>query len=128
MTRVVTNDILTHKLDEALAAPLPPRTARDVRLPQVPEKAFAVIGVRRGGKSSFLQRRIAERIAAGESPASHLLLSLEDDRLAGITTADLSWLLDEHRRVRGGRRRSAPTSMRRCATTSRSAVSPKRRA
>jgi uncharacterized protein len=91
--------MLRLKLSEALTAPLPPRTARDVRLPGVPNKAFAVIGVRRGGKTSFLHRRISEQLAAGDPPDTHLLVSLEDERLVGMTAEDLGWLLDEHRRV-----------------------------
>ena len=87
------------KLAESLAAPLPPRTARDVRLPTVPNKALAVIGVRRGGKTSFLYRTIADRLAAGDPPGTHLLVSLEDERLVGMTAEDLGWLLEEHRRV-----------------------------
>lgn len=87
------------KLAESLAARLPPRTARDVRLPQVPKKALAVIGVRRGGKTSFLYRTIAGRLAAGDPPGTHLLVSREDERLVGMTAEDLGWLLEEPRRV-----------------------------
>jgi hypothetical protein len=56
MARVISGDTLALNLSESLAARLPQRTARDVRLPRVPDKALAVIGVRRGGKSSFLER------------------------------------------------------------------------
>jgi uncharacterized protein len=99
MPRTISNEMLRLKLSEALAAPLPPRTARDVRLPGVPAKALAVIGVRRGGKTSFLYRHIAERLAAGEIPETHLLVSLEDERLVGMTAEDLGWLIEEHRRM-----------------------------
>jgi uncharacterized protein len=71
-------------------------TPRDIRVPEVPGKAFAVIGVRRGGKTSFLQCRMAERVAAGLPPESQLLLALEDERLAGMTVADLGWLVEEY--------------------------------
>ncbi len=99
MARAISGDTLALKLSESLAARLPPRTARDVRLPRVPDKALAVIGVRRGGKTSFLERHIADRIAAGDPPGTHLLVSLEDERLVGMTAADLGWLLEEHKRV-----------------------------
>lgn len=99
MTRTISNDLLSLTLSESLGAPLPPRTARDVRLPAVPNKALAVIGVRRGGKTSFLYRYIAERLAAGDRPGTHLLVSLEDERLVGMTAEDLGWLLEEHRRI-----------------------------
>jgi uncharacterized protein len=91
--------MLRLKLSESLSAPLPPRTARDIRLPSIPDKALAVIGVRRGGKTSFLYRQIADRVAAGDIAGTHLLVSLEDERLVGMTAEDLGWLLEEHRRM-----------------------------
>jgi uncharacterized protein len=99
MPRAISNDLLRLKLAESLAAPLPALTARDVRLPAVPNKVLAVIGVRRGGKTSFLFRRISENLAAGDAPGTHLLISLEDERLIGMTPEDVGWLIEEHRRV-----------------------------
>lgn len=98
MARVISNETLLLKLSEALTRPQPPRTARDVRLPGVPGKALAVIGVRRGGKTSFMERRILDHIDNGDAPDTHLLVSLEDERLVGITAEDLGWLVEEHRR------------------------------
>jgi len=98
MARAISNEMLRLKLAESLGAPLLPRTARDIRLPAIPNKALAVIGVRRGGKTSFLQHHMAERLAAGDAPGTHLLVSLEDERLVGMTPEDLGWLLEEHRR------------------------------
>jgi hypothetical protein len=56
MSRVISGDALALRLSESLAARPPQRTAREVQLPRVPDKALAVIGVQRGGKSSFLER------------------------------------------------------------------------
>ena len=92
----ISRDILRHKLDESLAAPPRRLTRRDVRLPAIPGKAFAVIGVRRSGKTSFLAQCRAARLRAGAPPESQLLLQLEDERLAGLAVADLAWLFDEH--------------------------------
>ena len=92
----ISREILRAKLDESLATPPRRLTRRDVRLPAIPGKAFAVIGVRRSGKTSFLLQRRAARLAAGALPESQLLLLLEDERLVGLTAADLGWLLDEH--------------------------------
>ncbi len=94
----ISREVLRAKLDESLAVPSRRLTRRDVRLPAVPGKAFAVIGVRRSGKTSFLLQCRAARLRAGARPESQLLLLLEDERLAGLTVADLGWLLDEHRR------------------------------
>ena len=102
----ISHDLLRLKLGESLAADPPELTCRDVRLPAIARKAFAVIGVRRGGKTSFLGQCRAERIAAGRPRDAQLLLSLEDERLAGLTVADLGWLLDEHARLYPGLRES----------------------
>ena len=67
-----------------------------MRLPAIPGKALAVIGVRRSGKTSFLLQRRDARLQAGAPPESQLLPLLEDERLAGLAVADLGWLLDEH--------------------------------
>jgi len=101
MARAISNDVLSLKLSESLTARVPQRTPRDIRLPSVANKAMAVIGVRRGGKTSFLHRHIADRLSAGDDPGTHLLVSLEDERLVGMTAEDLGWLLEEHRRVVG---------------------------
>jgi uncharacterized protein len=106
MTSPVSRDLLRVKLNEALAARILPLTRRDIRLPRIPGKAMAVIGVRRGGKTSFLQRRMAERVGEGRPRESQLLLSLEDERLVGMTAADLGWLLEEHERQVPGLRES----------------------
>jgi predicted AAA+ superfamily ATPase len=94
----VSRDRLRDKLSESVTAAIPPRIARDVRIPAIPGKALAVIGVRRGGKTSFLQRRMAEHLAAGRPRESQLLLELEDERLAGLTATDLGWIVEEHGR------------------------------
>ena len=94
----IAHDLLRMKLAESLATEPPALTRRDVVLPAVPGKAFAVIGVRRGGKTSFLAQCRADRLALGRSRESQLLFSLEDERLAGLTVADLGWLIEEHAR------------------------------
>lgn len=99
MARMLSNEILTLKLSESRQATVPSRTRRDIRVPEIPGKALAVIGVRRGGKTSFMQRHLADRIAAGDPRDTHLLISLEDERLTGMTAEDLGWLLEEHLRV-----------------------------
>ncbi len=94
----VSHDLLRLKLAEALALKPAMLTPRDIRVPAVPRKAFAVIGVRRSGKTSFMAHRRQEQLDAGHPPESQLLVSLEDDRLAGMDVADLAWLIDEHAR------------------------------
>lgn len=100
----ISPEILRQKLAEALAIPARPLTRRDLRLPGIPGKAIAVIGVRRGGKTSFLAQCRADRLAQGSLPEAQLFLTLEDERLAGLTVADLNWLLEEHARQYPGLR------------------------
>ncbi|HEX5043785.1 MAG TPA: ATP-binding protein [Candidatus Polarisedimenticolaceae bacterium] len=79
-------------------------------MPAIPGKAWAVIGVRRGGKTSFLAQCRADRIAAGRPQESQLLLSLEDERLAELSVADLSWMVEEYgRRLLGNREAGSST-------------------
>ena len=86
--------LLGQRVTAALSRPLPALTRRDVRLPQVPGKALAVIGVRRAGKTSFMWQCLADRLAAGRPREALVLLGLEDDRLAGLTVADLDWAIE----------------------------------
>lgn len=76
-------DVLRQKIADGLAAPPPPFTRRDVRLPAVRGKAFAVIGMRRSGKTTFLWQCLAERLAAGTPREALLYISFEDERLVG---------------------------------------------
>ncbi|MFH1571461.1 MAG: ATP-binding protein [Gemmatimonadota bacterium] len=102
----ISRDILRLKLGESLAAEAPALTRRDTRLPKIPGKALAIIGVRRSGKTSFLWQCRGDRMARGAAPASQLLISLEDERLAGMSVADLDWMIEEHARQFPDLRRS----------------------
>lgn len=100
MTTTLPTELLRQKLLESLHQPSAvPLTARDIRLPAIPGKVLAVIGVRRGGKTSFLRQQASRQVAAGKPPASQLFLSLEDERLTGMTVGDLAWIVDEHGRL-----------------------------
>lgn len=92
-------ELLHRKLVDALAAPVPRFTRRDVRLPKVPRKAVAVIGMRRSGKSTLLWQVIAGRIAAGVPREALLYFSFEDELLAGMSAADLHILEEEYFRM-----------------------------
>jgi predicted AAA+ superfamily ATPase len=87
---------LKDKLADALTAPVPELTRREIRLPQVPGKALAVIGMRRSGKSCFLWQCLGDLLAAGEPRESLVYLNFEDDRLIGLDASDLSFLLESY--------------------------------
>lgn len=93
-------DVLHQKLVDALAARPPALTRRDIRLPAVHNKALAVIGIRRSGKSTFLWQCLANRIAAGVPREDLVYVSFEDDRLIGMQATDLAWLVEEYYRLR----------------------------
>jgi predicted AAA+ superfamily ATPase len=64
---------LIQKLNDALVAEIPGLTRREIRLPDVPSKAFAVIGMRRSGKTFFLSQCMPDLLAEG-MPRESLLM------------------------------------------------------
>ncbi len=92
-------EFLRQKIADGLAAPARVLTRRDLRLPRVPGKALAVIGMRRSGKTTYLFQCLAERLAAGTPREALLYFNFEDERLAGLTAADLSLLVEEYYRL-----------------------------
>ena len=90
--------VFAEKLNAALE-PAPPfaLTRRDARLPAVPGKVHAVIGMRRAGKTTFLRQLLDERRAALPRERA-LYLSFDDDRLAGLELDQLGFLLEEYYR------------------------------
>ncbi|SRR6266545_492842 len=90
--------VLLEKLNAALSPALsPPLTRRDARLPEVPGKVHAVIGMRRAGKTTFLRQLQAAR-RENLPPERAVFVSFDDDRLAELTTDQLSLLLEEYYR------------------------------
>ena len=75
--------LLAAKLSAALGPSASPTlTRRYARLPPVPGKVHAVIGMRRAGKTTFLRQLLDQRRAVSPAERS-LYLSLDDDRLGG---------------------------------------------
>ena len=87
--------VLRQRILDSLTAPIPILTRRDVHLPQIRGKAHAIIGMRRSGKSTFLWQCLADRLAAGTPREALLYLNLEDERLHGMTAADLGGVIEE---------------------------------
>lgn len=85
-------DKLRLALDPVTATP---RTRRDARLPGVAGKVHSVIGMRRAGKTTFLQQLRDER-RQGLPPERAIYLGFDDDRLAGIGAEQLDLLLEEY--------------------------------
>lgn len=89
--------LMRQKIVDSLAMPAPALTRRDVWLPSVPaNKATAVIGMRRAGKTSLLWQMLAQRLAAGAAREDLLYFSFEDERLAGMGVTDLDLMVQEY--------------------------------
>jgi predicted AAA+ superfamily ATPase len=90
--------VLLEKLNAALA-PVPPSqfTRRDARLPAVPAKVHAIIGMRRAGKTTFLRQLQAAR-RENLPPERAVFVSFDDDRLAELAVDQLAHLLEEYYR------------------------------
>ena len=84
------------KIIDSLAAQSPPFTRRDVHIPLVRGRSVAVIGPRRAGKTTLLWQVLADRLAAGTPREGLMYFNFEDERLAGITVADLQLLVEEY--------------------------------
>jgi uncharacterized protein len=92
-------ELLRQLIADSLAMPVPPYTRRDARLPAVPGKAVAVVGMRRSGKTTFLWQCLADRLAAGVPREALLYLNFEDERLADLKGTDLQWVVEEYYRL-----------------------------
>lgn len=92
-------EVFRQKILDAEAAPIPVFTRRDIHVPAIAKKAIAVIGMRRTGKTTFLWQVLADRVAAGTPREGILYFNFDDERLADLTGADLSLLLEEYYRL-----------------------------
>lgn len=102
-------DLIRQKIVDSLASAVPPLTRRDVKLPAIPGKAIAVIGMRRTGKSTFLWQVLGDRLKEGTERENLLYFGFEDERLAGIEAAHLQILLEEYYRLQPRSRESNRT-------------------
>jgi predicted AAA+ superfamily ATPase len=90
---------LAEKLADSLASPLPTATPRRVHgTIRLPNKATAVIGMRRAGKTTFLHQLRRERFEVGVPRERLPYINFEDDRLAGLTARHLHLLPEEYYR------------------------------
>ena len=91
--------VIREKIATAVDTPPPELTRRDVDLPPIKGKALAVIGMRRAGKTSFLQQCRADLLAAGRSANRLVYFNFEDERLGGLAVNNLHMIPDTHLRM-----------------------------
>lgn len=89
-------DLIRRKIVDALVEPIRKLTRRDVHIPAIANKAIAVIGMRRAGKTTFLWQILQNRLAGGTQREGLLYFGFEDERLAGMTVADLGVIVEEY--------------------------------
>jgi hypothetical protein len=90
---------LAEKLAETLQAPLPVATPRRVYgVVSLPNKATAVIGVRRAGKTTFLHQLRRERLEQGVARERLVDVNFEDEQLTGLQAGQLNSLMEEYYR------------------------------
>lgn len=92
--QIIPNELLSSALEPESAFSA---TRRDATLPEVPNKAHAVIGMRRTGKTTFL-RQLQKQWRSEVKPERVVLLGFDDDRLSDITVEQLDYLLEEYYR------------------------------
>jgi predicted AAA+ superfamily ATPase len=89
---------IQQKLGDAIKAPFPEMVRREAVPPLLRGKAQAVIGMRRAGKTFFLQQCLADRLAGGVERERLVYFNFEDERLGGLRAEDLGTLIEEYYR------------------------------
>lgn len=88
--------MIQEKVVEGATRPAPSLTPRDARIPPVPNKALAVIGMRRAGKTTFLWQALQQRIAQGMPREHALYFNFEDERLLDMRASDLQLIVETY--------------------------------
>jgi len=92
-------EIIREKILAAVETPPPALTRRALILPPIKGKALTVIGMRRAGKTSFLHQCRGDLLAQGRTANRLIYFNFEDERLAGLSAADLHLIPDTHLRM-----------------------------
>ena len=91
--------IIRQKLTDSLELAIPELTPRSsVHIPDIPNKAKAIVGMRRTGKTSFLFQKMSEAIASGTPRERLVYFSFEDERLADLNVRDLHLIIENYYR------------------------------
>ncbi|MCX7994016.1 MAG: ATP-binding protein [Fimbriimonadales bacterium] len=88
--------VIQEKVVEGTTRPMPAFTPRDARVPDVPNKAFAVIGMRRAGKTTFLWQVAQQRLSRGMPREHTLYFNFEDERLLDMRVQDLQLIVETY--------------------------------
>lgn len=89
---------IRQKLGDAIKTPFPKMVRREALPALLAGKAQAVIGMRRAGKTFFLQQCLADRLARGVERERLIYFNFEDERLGGLQAEELGTLIEEYYR------------------------------
>ena len=73
------SQIIREKILASQETSVPKLTRRDARVPKIAGKAFAVIGMRRAGKTTYLHQQRADLLEQGRSPQRLVYFNFEDE-------------------------------------------------
>lgn len=89
-------NLIQVRLADAVSMDIPSHVVREFLLPQIPNKAFAVIGMRRTGKTYFLYQLMGHLLHLGIDRSQLVYFNFEDERFADLSVKDLHWIPDEY--------------------------------
>jgi len=90
-------DLIRQKIIDSLSAQVPEFTRRDVYLPRLSDKkAYAVIGMRRSGKTTFLWQELDGELKLGTPREDLVYFNFEDERLSDLTQSELGLVAEEY--------------------------------
>ena len=91
--------IIRQKLADSLELVIPDLIPRSsIYVPEIPNKAKAIVGMRRTGKTSYLFQKISEFLVAGTPRECLVYFSFEDERLADLGVQDLNLIIENYYR------------------------------
>ena len=85
---------ISQLIDDFHERELPGLISRNKNFPEVKNKAYVVIGMRRSGKTYFCYQKIHEIITSGVSREEVLYFNFDDDRLLDFKVKDFQTILD----------------------------------
>jgi len=88
--------IIEQLVHESFVRRIPEGVRRDIRILQMPGKASVLVGMRRTGKTWLCFQQMRDLLAKGIPRERMLYINFEDDRLSGLQTADLQWVVDRY--------------------------------
>jgi len=88
--------VLSEKLADSLQGDIVRHTPRTLPgAPSLPGKATVIVGMRRVGKTTYLQQLRQQRLNEGTTRNRLPLINFEDERLSGLAASHLGFLVDE---------------------------------